>query len=261
MQIPRVRLNLLEAAIIGGGMLVIAYFAGSHHASGLLAPYISPAAATELHVLEDRYGQEHNSQFGEEWIVRDFFQDARSGTFVDVGANHYRNNSNTYYLETVLGWSGLAIEPQTKFAPEYAKYRAKTIFIPLFVSDRSNEKATLYVPPNDLVASADRSMAELSGSPVPTTVNTTTLDDVLTRAGLQRIDFLSIDVELHEPEVLKGFSISRWRPALVCIESHPPVRQQELDYFAARHYVVVGKYLRADSANLWFRPMGAPGAD
>jgi hypothetical protein len=83
---------------------------------------------------------------------------------------------------------------------------------------------------------------------------TITLDDLLRTESLNRIDFLSIDIELHEPQALSGFSLQKYRPELVCIEAHPEVRQQILDYFAAREYVIVGKYLRADPQNLWFMP-------
>jgi FkbM family methyltransferase len=186
----------------------------------------------------------------------DFFSDQRDGVFVDVGANHHQRENNTYFLETTLGWSGVAIEPQIKFANGWASSRPKTKFIPLFVSDVSNREATLYVPSNDLIASATPAFVEAEGgtSVKPLKVNTTTLDDILERSGISRIDFLSVDVELHEPEVLQGFSIERFQPRLVCIESHPEVRQQILDYFAAHGYMVVGKYLRADTENLWFAP-------
>jgi hypothetical protein len=39
------------------------------------------------------------------------------------------------------------------------------------------------------------------------------------------------------------------------VEANPEVRQQILDYFARHHYTVIGKYLRADPKNLYFRPM------
>jgi hypothetical protein len=64
-----------------------------------------------------------------------------------------------------------------------------------------------------------------------------------------------MDIELHEPEALRGFDIQRFRPQLVCIEAHPEVRQEILDYFARNGYVVVGKYLRADIWNLYFTPL------
>lgn len=208
----------------------------------------------ELAEIQARYGPAHYSNGPEEWLIRDYFNDRRGGVFVDVGANDYKVASNTYYLEIALGWSGLAIEPQVKFAADYGKYRPRTRFIPLFVSSESNADVVLYVPKLDQRASQDRSFA--GGPAVPMHARTTTLDDVLSRTGVTHIDLLSIDVELAEPQVLAGFTISRYRPALVCIEAHPRVRQQILDYFAKNGYGIVGRYLRVDQNNLWFAPPG-----
>jgi len=81
-----------------------------------------------------------------------------------------------------------------------------------------------------------------------------TLDDLLAQHHIERLDFASIDIELAEPKALAGFSIDRYRPALVCIEAHKEVRQQILDFFQRHDYVVLGKYLRLDTANLYFAP-------
>jgi FkbM family methyltransferase len=259
MKIPRPKLNVVELAMIGSLVAALSYMVGVHRTERWLQPFLSRGAG-ELKLLEDRYGPDRSSRYGEEWIIRDFFQDRRSGVFVDVGANHYQRDSNTYYLETQLGWSGLAIEPQVKFAADYASKRPLTTFIPLFVSDVSNREAVLYVASNDLLASFDKQSAESeSGTAQPMSTNTTTLDDILDRNGIKQIDFLSIDIELHEPQALRGFSTQRFRPRLVAIEAHPPVRQQILDYFASHGYVIVGKYLRADSENLWFAPLAESG--
>ena len=219
--------------------------------------YVDPTDGDELAKLVEAYGPTRNSQNAEEWIVRDFFRDQPAGVFVDVGANDHQRFSNTYYLETVLGWSGVAIEPQVKFADGYKRHRPKTTFVPLFVSDVSNQQATLYVTANDLVASSSREFTEAYGSVTPTTATTTTLDDVLDRLHLAKIDFLSMDIELAEPRALAGFSIERFRPRLVAVEAHPPIRQQLLDYFTAHGYSLVGKYWRIDSENFWFAPRGS----
>jgi hypothetical protein len=87
-------------------------------------------------------------------------------------------------------------------------------------------------------------------------VPTITLDDLLAAEHVAAIDFLSIDIELAEPQALAGLTIGRFKPRLVCIEAHPEVRQRILDYFAANGYVVVAKYLRVDDDNLWFMPAG-----
>ena len=255
------RVNVVELMAFGLVLAIVvgvtSYRAGGVQTARQLQPYLS-RADDELRPLESRFGQARHSRQAEEWMIRDFFSDTRDGVFADVGANHYRRDSNTYFLETQLGWSGVAVEPQVKFAADYAAHRPRTRFIPLFVSDRSNEKTILYVPSNDLIASTSRDFIAGEGGDnvMPVEVNTTTLDDVLTRAGITKLDFLSIDVELHEPEVLRGFSLDRWKPRLVCVESHVEVRQVIVDHFITRGYTIVGKYLRADSENLWFAPLG-----
>ena len=121
------------------------------------AHWLSPEAVRFAEV----YGPERNSWHAEEWLIRDFFMDRRGGIFVDVVANHYQESSNTYYLETELGWSGLAIEPLLQFEPDYATYRPRTLFLPFFVSDESNAEATMFlVDGNHTVTSARRNFAE-----------------------------------------------------------------------------------------------------
>jgi FkbM family methyltransferase len=214
----------------------------------------------ELQSLASRYGPHRNSEHAEEWIIRDFFRDRPAGTFVDVGANDYRAFSNTYYLEAQLGWSGIAIEPQRQFESGYSKYRPRTKFRSFFVSDASNKQAKLYVQArNKLVTSADHEFNERYGHETEEIVAPTiTLDDLLAAEHVATIDFVTMDIELWEPKALAGFDIERFRPALICVEAHPEVRQQILDYFAAHHYTIVGKYLRADTENLYFTPLKGP---
>jgi len=215
------------------------------------------AAHPESQALKAKYGPNRNSYSDEEWCIRDFFNDRRDGFFVDVGANDYKVTSNTYYLDTVLNWRGIAVEPQRQFEADYLKFRPRTKFLSFFVSDASNERARIYVlGKNSLIASGDKSFTEQFGDKAKEVeVPTITLNDLLDSEGVKKIDFMSIDIELWEPKALAGFDVERFRPELVCIEAHPKVRQQIIDYFARHHYVVVGKYLRADVNNLYFTPL------
>jgi FkbM family methyltransferase len=259
------RFDLLEFSLMGVFMATAATVVASHVMEYAGLSYVTYSAAREGARLKDRYGPTRFSENAEEWVIRDYFQDRRGGYFVDVGANHYRNYSNTFYLESVLGWSGVAIDPQAGFAADYRTYRPRTRFFPFFVSDTSDASVTFYeVDANPLVASADRRFAERAGTDAANplhataavTVPTIRLTDLLDRAGVSRFDLLSVDVELAEPKVLAGFDINRFKPSLVCIEAHPQVRQQILDYFAAHGYVLLGRYLRADLQNLYFAPLG-----
>jgi FkbM family methyltransferase len=212
--------------------------------------------------LAPTYGPDRYSENEEEWAIRDFFKDRRNGFFVDVGAAHYRINSNTYYLERNLGWKGLAIEPFRHYEADYVAHRPGSKFLPFFVADKSDETITMYTyGENFLGNSSDKKWVERFGkNPKEIQAKTITLDDLFALEKVSAVDFLSIDIELAEPRALAGLTINRFRPALVCIEAHPEVRQQILDYFARNGYVVVGKYLRSDPKNLYFTPYsGTPG--
>jgi FkbM family methyltransferase len=219
-------------------------------------------SASEIEFFKERYGPDRFSEREEEWLIRDYFQDRRGGVFVDVGANHYRDASKTYYLESQLGWSGLAIEPQREFGPDYARHRPRTTFLPFFVSDVSNATAKLHlVHTSSTVASANEAFVKRF---TPTgkvdevrEVPTITLTDLLDAHRITNVDFLNIDIELHEPQALSGFDVARFKPSLVCIEGLLQVRQQILDYFARNGYVLVGRYMWVDQENLYFAPLPA----
>ena len=65
--------------------------------------------------------------------------------FVDVGANDYRHDSTTYYLETALGWHVIAVDAQREYAAGYQQYRPRTEYFTLFVSDQTDATAGLYI--------------------------------------------------------------------------------------------------------------------
>ena len=212
---------------------------------------------SELNWLARQYGPEHQSTASEEWIVRDFFRDRREGVFVNVGAADPKRNSNTWYLETQLGWSGVAIDAQADYGAGYAQNRPQTKFFSVFVSDRAQGNTRLFLSEARGASSSNREFTELHGAVTGSIeVPTTTLNELLDAAGISAFDFLSLDIELAEPKALAGFDIARFKPALAGVEAHPQVRQELLDYFAGNGYVVVGKYLRVDPQNLWFAPLG-----
>lgn len=247
------RFTVVQVAVVSLLVAAAATWAGHSRAYDAFSKALHP----EARFLADKYGPHRNSYSAEEWIIRDFFQDRKDGFFVDVGANHYRITSNTYYLETRLNWSGLAVEPLREFEADYVQHRPRTRFLPFFVSDVSNQQAKMYVlGRNTLISSAERRFTEQHGEKASAIeVPAITLTDLLDAERVERVDLLSMDIELWEPKALAGFDIKRFQPQLVCIEVHPEVRQWILDYFARHEYVVVGKYLHADRNNLYFTPL------
>jgi FkbM family methyltransferase len=244
---------LVAAALVVAAVMVTRAYYGAQVDS---LQYFSRDAHAEFSVLARKYGPERFSRNVEEWAIRDFFQDRRNGVFLDVGANHYRDENNTYFLEQKLGWSGVAVDALEEFGPDYVTNRPRTKFVATFASDESNGSVEFFVPEeNKLMASVSVEFTERYGGPAgkPRQVPTATLNAILEKAAVQKVDFVSMDIELAEPKALAGFDIDRYSPELICIEAHPDVRQQILDYFAAHGYVLVGKYLRADPINLYFQ--------
>ena len=56
------------------------------------------------------------------------------------------------------------------------------------------------------------------GPGAPVRIRTLTLDQVLANAGVGAVDFVSVDVEGMEADVLEGFSAARYRPRLVLVD-------------------------------------------
>ena len=94
-------------------------------------------------------------------------------------------------------------------------------------------------------AGNERSFEELE---VPTTTLTQLLDD----NDVVKIDFMTIDIEGHEPQALGGFDIDRFQPELVCIEAKPANRAFIAQYFSAHGYEQIEKYLEYDKTNYYF---------
>jgi FkbM family methyltransferase len=214
--------------------------------------------STDADWLRDAYGPDKHSFNVEEWVIRDFFKDKRNGVFVDVGSADARNGSNTFYLESKLGWSGIAVDALSEYGESYKKFRPQTRFYVGFVGDTSQGRITMYVSPTRTESSSfSKPFADFyATSPVQSReVPTVRLTDLLDDAGVTTVNFVSMDIELAEPKALAGFEIERFRPDLVCIEAQPVIRQQLLDYFTGHHYVPVGKYLLADTTNFYFMPL------
>ena len=204
----------------------------------------------------DRYFPKHYSERDEEVIIRHFFKDRKSGFFLDVGAYHYKNGSNTYYLEKNLDWSGIAIDANGEFARGYQENRPKTEFFNFFVSDKSDEMADFFIvrDPGHLTKSTAVPEFVKGRKTEEVKVPTVTLNDLLTKLGTEKVDFLSIDIELWEPHALAGFDIEKYRPDLVCIEAHRQVRDQIAAYFAVHGYVRLDQYFLFDQRNWYFVP-------
>jgi len=195
------------------------------------------------------------SLFDEELIIRDFFQDRRGGTFIDVGCAWPTDANNTYYLEKHLDWRGIGIDALAEYGPAWEQARPSSHFFSFLVTDHSGTEESFFRSESTGLSSADRSRADGShfGDDLEveeTRVRSITLDVLLDREGIERIDLLALDIEGHELQALRGIDLDRFRPELVVVEGR---RKDVAVHLDAAGYEVIERYLRFDPINTYYR--------
>lgn len=185
-------------------------------------------------------------------LKAEFFAATPRGYFVEVGANAPVEGSQSWQFEQA-GWNGVLVEPQPDLAAKLmAKRRAKVVAAACSSPKNAGRLMTLYVlGPH---SSLNPELA-VTGVEAETAIKVPvrTLDDILEEAGAPRpLDFVSIDVEGHEVDVLAGFDIGRWRPRLILMEDH-------ITNLEAHRSVTRAGYalIRRTGPNGWYVPQAA----
>lgn len=196
------------------------------------------------------------SQHNEELIIRDFFQDRREGVFLDVGCAGPIKDSNTYFLEKELGWSGIGVDALPDYATVWKQERPRSRFFNFLVTDHLGPPEKFYRS-KLLGLSSTVPRKTFGGKEIPyteITIPTTTLTKLLEDNRLARVDFVSMDIEGAELLALAGFDIGRFRPELVCVEWFHAGREKIVAYFAAHGYERIDRYIEYDGVNDYFTP-------
>lgn len=165
------------------------------------------------------------SQEGEDLIVKELFHGKTQGFYVDVGAHHPQRFSNTYYFY-LKGWKGINIDAMPDSMKIFELLRPNDINLEFPVSDKS-ETLTYYefnesaINSFSLPLSQKRDLESKSYKIVSETrMQTQTLAKVLDTylPFNQVIDFLSIDVEGLDYQVLISNDWEKYRPKIVLVE-------------------------------------------
>jgi FkbM family methyltransferase len=200
------------------------------------------------------------AQAGEDILIYDFFKQDGPGFFVEAGAYDGITFSNTYLLES-LGWRGLLVEPHPGMARQCHKNRPNSIVaqvalgtggsqgqIKMTCAERPDGSAPLSFVKADAahIQRCEREGYRLSQVTVPIE----SLDSLL-KGHSETVDFLSLDVEGMEVDVLKGFELERFRPKLLLIERQHDRRDEALaSYLAQKGYQAVAQ----KGCNIFFVP-------
>jgi FkbM family methyltransferase len=247
-----------SAGVACSGVLIAV--ACSREGSGTSPPAAPPLRATvEREPMRKDIAGTAKARYShgkEETIIRDFFQDRRGGFFLDVGCWHPMSDSNTYYLEHHLGWSGIGVDALPEMARKWKRRRPASRFFNFLVTDHSDTQDPFYRVEYTDISAIEKPAPERKLKWEQIDVPSITLDTLLTANGVSRIDLLSMDIEGAEPLALAGFDIDHFKPQLVCIEAKVKSREAIQTYFARHGYDRIGRYVQYDQVNWYFTPRG-----
>lgn len=165
-----------------------------------------------------------NSQIFQDLLVDFVLAGKRNGYFCEFGATNGVSLSNSYFLETQRGWTGICAEPARGWHTALRTNRpkahietncvwSKTGEVLEFKEAKSGELSTL----GDYAKSDGHSRKRTNAEAYQ--VTTISLNDMLQKYNAPHdFDFLSIDTEGSELEILKAFDFKKYQPKIMTIE-------------------------------------------
>ncbi|HRY82208.1 MAG TPA: FkbM family methyltransferase [Candidatus Moranbacteria bacterium] len=170
----------------------------------------------------DGYYVKSYSQEGEDMILRRLFEDTKKGFYVDIGAHHPQRFSNTQYFYK-MGWTGINVDAMPGSMKKFEKLRPRDINLEMAVSD-ANEHMTYYAFNDSALNTFSDELSEIYKKDYKIIfkkdIETFPLSEILEKylPKNKEIDFLSIDVENLELNVLKSNDWSKYMPKFILVE-------------------------------------------
>lgn len=162
------------------------------------------------------------SQYAEDLYIDNLMNYADSGFYVDIGANHPVRFSNTKRFYD-RGWRGINVEPDLNNYKEFVRARPRDVNLNIGVGCGGGEM-TFYVFSEDSLSTFSREQSELlqrQGHKLieEKKISMMKLSDILRmHAKGIYINFISVDTEGYDLEVLRSNDWGVFRPRVVCVE-------------------------------------------
>jgi FkbM family methyltransferase len=182
------------------------------------------------------YGQYKQDAF----VYHAFFENKTDGVFVDIGAHDGISLSNTYFFEKNMGWTGLCVEPIPDIFQKLRRNRT-CICVEGCIYDKADSARFLEVHDgaemlSGIIDNYDPRHVQRIGYEVAKFPNRGTeiivqcyaLNTLLERYQLYHIDYLSIDTEGGELDILKSIDFKRFIIDVIEVENnyHDPAFAQ-----------------------------------
>ena len=191
------------------------------------------------------------SQFGEDLVLQNYLTE-KEGFYVDVGAHHPVQFSNTYLLYR-RGWRGVNIDATEEAIAHFAQARPHDVNLVAAISDQVEEVAfgLFRSPALNRIYAAGSAELEQQKQEQPKLwqsmtssrkLTTRTLAEVLRGAVPpgQRVDFMNVDCEGHDLAVLRSNDWQAFAPRWLAVEDWADTEESPIvSFLRERHYRIV----------------------
>ncbi|MEI8347455.1 MAG: FkbM family methyltransferase [Pseudomonadota bacterium] len=178
------------------------------------------------------------SQYGQDqWLKEKVFFGKNGGFFVDIGAHDGVEFSNTFLFEKDQGWQGLAIEPVPESFAALQKNRScqclqgcvsaisgTVIFSQLTIPSENADGVMLSGLKQHYdaqhTARIQRELLRYGGQLQEISVPSFRFMELIDRYGITHIDYLSVDTEGSEAEILQSIDFSRIPISVIGVENN-----------------------------------------
>lgn len=170
--------------------------------------------------------------------LNEIFNKKKRGFFIELGANNGLRQSNTAFFEKEMDWSGILIEPSLKGYTQCKINRPNSIC--LNYACVSNDYKDEYIEgdfqDNNLMGSVNAMRLKRRKHMVK--VKATTLEKILDEYCQTNIEFLSLDTEGYELDILKGLNLSKYRPQFMLIEVYTKDYDNIANFLNSQNYTL-----------------------
>ena len=171
------------------------------------------------------------SQAGEDVITAYFLKEVgipiEKISYLDLGANHAKKLSNTYYFYK-RGCRGVLVEANPDLISELKFYRNEDLVLNKCIGDTEGDTVEFYIMNGDGVSTVDKSAAEEMCRINPNlhiekivSIGTITVSAILKKYFEEAPTILNIDIEGKEMDVLEEMDFKHYRPFVIIVEMIP----------------------------------------
>lgn len=165
------------------------------------------------------------TQFGEDEYILDLFEKNFKGKFLDIGCYHPTKHNNTYLMYK-NGWSGINIDLNPLAIELFDFMRPRDININIGISDSEDERKLYFINEFNTQNTLDENQLNFlknhhnikANEIVEKNIKTRSLDKILDEYKYYNIDFMNLDIEGHELNVLKTINFEKIKIKYLCVE-------------------------------------------